>query len=227
MIRHPFLRFLAWLGCLVCLMAAVGTGLATAWFWQAFSGQGMYSTSLGRIPVDPQARAIVMDIERIEAGVPNLPVRVQTLLTVKPSEDRPGAEPADLFIGLASAPTVDEYLVGSPYAVARLDGQDWSMAEVPGEGVPGSLDSVPWIESASGPAPSVAIDGSRPITVAILNGDQSPPVDVRLFLVARVVDATTYQAWAIGVAVGLTVMAWTLGYVAMVRLAPRQREWTS
>ena len=69
MIRHPFLRFLAWVGCLLSLVAALALGLATAWFWQTFAGQGLYSASLGVVPADPQARAIVLDVERVEAAV--------------------------------------------------------------------------------------------------------------------------------------------------------------
>lgn len=227
MIRHPFLRALAWLGCLLCLGAAVAIGLGTAWFWQAFAGQGQVTTTLGAIPVEPGARAVIMDIERVEAVVPNLPVTVATMLTVKPGEDQPGADPADLFIGVAPAATVDAYLQGSDYAVARLAGGSWSVTEVPGNQGLASPDSVAWSASARGPAPSVPIDGREPVTIAILNGDLSTPVDVRVFVVMVVVNASTYQAWAVALAVVLLVLAWTFGYVAMVRLAPRPREWTS
>jgi len=227
MIRHPFLRGLAWLGSLVCLIAAVAVGLGTAWFWQAFAGQGQVTTSLGAIPIDPGARAIIVDIERVEAVVPNLPVRIATLITVKSGEDRPGADPADLFLGVAPAATVDAYLQGSPYAVARLDDGKWSVTKVPGEGALTSPQSVPWSAADQGPAPSVPLDGNAPVTVTIANGDLSAPVDVRVFLVMVILDASTYQAWAVALAIALVVLAWTFGYVAMVRLAPRPREWTS
>lgn len=227
MIRHPVLRLLAWLACLACLVAAVAIGLGTAWFWQTFAGQGLYSTSLGRIPADPGSRAIVMDVLGVDATVPSLPIQVDTMLTVKPGQGRPGAEPADLFIGTSTADIVDEYLAGTSYTVARLVDQRWSTVEIPGQGAPSAPQSTPWTASAQGPAPSVPIDRTGPITVAILNADGSAPVDVRLFLVMVVRDAQAYQAWAIGIAVTLIVLAWTFGYVAMVRLAPRPREWTT
>lgn len=227
MIRHPFLRTLAWIASILCLLAAVAVGLGTAWFWQAFAGQGQVTSSLGAIPVEPGARAVIMDIERVQAVVPNLPVRVATLLTVKPGEDRPGADPADLFVGVASAATVDAYLQGTGYAVARLDEGRWSVTAVPGEASLAAPQSVTWVAADQGPAPSVPLDGRVPVTVTIMNGDMSAPIDVRVFLVMVILDANAYQAWAIGLAIVLVVLAWTLGYVAMVRLAPRPREWTT
>lgn len=227
MIRHPFLRTLAWLASILCLLAAVAVGLGTAWFWQVFAGQGQVTTNLGAIPVEPGARAVIMDIERVEAVVPNLPVRVATLLTVKSGADRPGADPADLFLGVAPAATVDAYLQGTGYSVARLEQGRWSVTEVPGGASLGAPQTVAWLAADRGPAPSVPLDGQAPVTVTILNGDLSAPVDVRVFLVMVILDASSYQAWAVGVAIGLVVLAWTLGYVAMVRLAPRPREWTS
>jgi len=227
MIRHPILRFFAWLVCLACLVAAVAVGLGTAWFWQTFAGQGLYSTSLGRIPADPGSRAIVMDVLGVDAAVPSLPVQVDTMLTIKPEQGRSGAEPADLFIGTGPADNVDGFLAGTSYTVARLVDQQWSTVEIPGRGTPPAPQSHRWTASAQGPAPSVPIDRTGPITVVILNADGSAPVDVRLFLVMVVRDAQAYQAWAIGGAVALIVLAWTFGYVAMVRLAPRPREWTT
>jgi len=227
MIRHPFLRLLAWLGCLASLVAAVGLGLTTAWFWHTFAGQGLYSTALGAIPAGTEARAIVLDIERVQAEVPNLPLRVQTLLTIKPDQARPGAQPADLFVGVSSAEAIDTYLDSSPYAVARLIDQTWSVVQVPGGSRPPPPESVTWRDADRGPAPSVPIAGSSPVTVVAMNADGSTPVDLRLFLLVVVPDAQSYQGWAIGIAIGLIVLAWTLGYLALVRLAPRPREWSA
>lgn len=227
MIRHPFLRFLAWVGCLLSLVAALVLGLATAWFWQTFAGQGLYSASLGVVPADPQARAIVLDVERVEAAVPNLPLQVRTLLTIKPAQTQSGADPADLFIGLAPASEVDAYLAGSPYAVDRIVDGTWSTVLVPGDGTPPAPQEAAWVASDRGPAPSVPIEGGSGVTVAMMNADGSAPVEVRLFLVMLVQDATTYQGWAVAITIGLVVLAWTLGYVAMVRLAPRPSPWQS
>ena len=101
------------------------------------------------------------------------------------------------------------------------------MTPVPGEATLASPQTVPWAAADQGPAPSVPLDGRAPVTVTIANGDLSTPVDVRIFLVMVILDASTYQAWAIALAIALVVLAWTFGYVAMVRLAPRPREWTS
>lgn len=225
MTRHPFLRFLAWLACVACLIAAVAIGLGTAWFWQAFGGQGRVIANLGAIPVADGSRAIVIDIDRVQATVPDLPLRGTASLTVKPGQDRSGDQPADIFVGLAPADVVDAYLAGASYSVGRLAEGSWTVTQVPGDQPLGAPADVPWTVSARSASPSVPLTGQAPFTVAILNGDGAAPVDVRLFLVLTLVEASTYQAWAIGLAIGLLVLAWTFGYVAAVRLAPRADRW--
>jgi hypothetical protein len=225
MTRHPFLRAVTWLACLACLAAAVAIGLGTAWFWQAFGGHGRVIASLGAIPVMEGSQAIVIDIDRVQATLPDLPIQGSVSLTVKPGQAASGDQPADIFVGLASADVVDSYLSGATYTVGRLDGGNWDITQVPGNQALGDPASVPWEASARSPSPSVELTGQAPITLAVLNGDQSAPVDVRLFLVLTIVDASTYQAWAIGLAIAMLVLAWTFGYVAAVRLGPRADAW--
>lgn len=223
---HPFLRALAWLACVTCLLAAVAIGLGTAWFWQAFGGQGRVIANLGAIPVTDGSTAIVIDIDRVQATLPNLPLRGAASLTVKPGQARSGDQPADIFVGLASADVVDAYLAGTTYSVGRLSEGSWTVTQVPGNQPLAAPDDVPWQASAQGASPSVPLTAQAPITLAILNGDRAAPVDVRLFLVLTLVQASTYQAWAIGLAIGLLVLAWTFGYVAAVRLGPRGDRWS-
>lgn len=213
-------RVLAWMVSILCLIAAIAVGSGAAWFAQAFGSQGMVISDLGAIPVEPGSQAIVMDVERVDATIPYLPIEGVAYLTIKPATAPTGADPADIFVGLGQAEAIDAYLDGSTYAVARFEGDGWSMTPVPGRRPLGSTADVPWTASARGPAPSIRLSGHAPTSVAIMNGNLSQPVSVRAYLVLSILQAGSYQSWAVGIAVLLLVLAITFGYVASVRLSP-------
>lgn len=213
-------RFLLLAASVVCLLGALSLGIGAAWIVQAFGPSSRVVTDLGEIPVRPDAQAIVIDLDRVDASIPYLPVEGTASLLIKPAGERAGDDPADIFIGLASSTSLDGYLIGGSYSVARLEDATWTITPVTGGRELGSTATVEWTASARGAAPSIRLSGRDPISIAILNGDLGRPVAVHAFLVLGVPEASSYQTAAVGLAVLLLVMAITLAYGALVRLRP-------
>jgi hypothetical protein len=213
-------RALLLVASLMCLLGALSLGIGAAWIAQAFGPSSRVMTDLGDIPVRPGAQAIVIDLDRVDASIPYLPVEGTASLLVKPAGERAGDDPADLFIGLAPGTVLDGYLIGGSYSVARLEDDSWTVTPVTGRRELGSTAAVEWTASARGAGPSIRLSGREPISIVILNGDLGRPVAVRAFLVLGVPEASAYQTAAVGLAVLLLVLAITLAYGALVRLRP-------
>ncbi len=208
----------------ICLLGALSLGIGAAWIVQAFGPSSRVMSDLGEIPVRPNAQAIVIDLDRVDASIPYLPVEGKASLLIKPAGERAGDDPADIFIGLAPSEVLDGYLIGGSYSVARLKAGSWTVTPVTGGRELGSTAAVEWTASARGAGPSIRLSGREPISIVILNGDLGRPVTVRAFLVLGVPEASSYQTAAVGLAVLLLVMAITLAHAALVRLRPGQPQ---
>lgn len=206
----------------MCLLGALSLGVGAAWIVQAFGPSSRVMSDLGEIPVRPDAQAIVIDLDRVDATIPYLPVEGTASLLIKPTGQRAGADPADIFVGLAPSTVLDGYLIGGSYSVARLDGGSWTVTPVTGGRELSSTADVEWTASARGAGPSIRLSGREPISIVILNGNLGRPVAVRAFLVLGVPEASSYQTAAVGLAVLLLVLAITFAYAALVRLRPGQ-----
>jgi hypothetical protein len=107
-----------------------------------------------------------------------------TILVVSPDAD------IDVFVGVAPADAVNDYLNGTPYSVAvQVDG-DWPTISVPGDSIPAPPASVDlWTAAVTGSAPELPVEELDGTTLVLMRSDASPGVEAALRLEYRVPQA--------------------------------------
>lgn len=214
MLRRVISGFLALLFISVACLAVAGAG----WLWSTFGSDGVVSNPLGRISGTAASQAVVIDVERVGADVPYLPVAGEAALVVTPGVGAPG--PPEVFMAQAPMDTANEYLTGARYDVARYVDGAWSITPVPGFRDLDPPREAAWSSSADGSTARLLLAVDTPTTVIVMNADGSPPVDVLLAVQMKVPDAVTIAV----VLVILAVIALVAGLLFLRAAMGRGRK---
>ena len=171
---------------LLLAIAAIAL-LSGGWVWSTFGTEGVVSTSMGRLTGSATSQAIVIDVERVGADIPYLPVTGEAALVATPAIGAPG--PPKIFIAEAPVEIANRYLSGARYDVGRVSDGTWTLTPVPGFRDLDPPQDATWQTSAGGPSARISLETQSPTTVVVMNADGSPPVDVLLTLQLDVPDA--------------------------------------
>jgi hypothetical protein len=202
-------------GLLAAVLLIIGGALATGaiWAYSTFGTSGLMSFGAGTITPGPDARSILVDVDRFGASVPYLQDYGTTTLSVTTGER---GDPSDtLFVGAAATSDVDGFVKGTPYAVALRDGSTWTTRNVPGMATPGLPRSEAfWLAQAVGPRAAIAVPGQRPLTLLVMHPSAIPvgPVMLNIDFTVRNADK-----WITGLAISAGGFL-LLGFVLLVTL---------
>lgn len=194
----------------LALLGVVGASLllAAAWFTVFIGTDGSALTTLGSVTSTSQARAIVVDVDRVE--VDGIMPGVGRVFVVARS---PGDSP--LAMVEADAGVADRQLAGVAYDAATRDGATWRMAPVPGGDIAPTWDTTTW------PSVSVGTRASLPVTdgsvIVIGNADATPGVAADLALEWRMEHADRALGGFVAAGVLLVVTATVGGWLILRR----------
>jgi hypothetical protein len=203
----------------VFLLAGGALAASAVWAYSTFGMSGLMSFGAGRITPGPDARSILLDVDRFGATVPYLQDYGTTTLSVTTGER---GDPSDtLFVGAASTEEVDAFVKGTPYSVAFKDGSDWRTRDVPGLTTPGlpRTESF-WLAQSVGPRAAITVPPQRPLTLLIMHPSAIPTGSVMLSIDFTVRDASR---WITGLAVAAAGLL-LLGVVFLVILFRMRRH---
>jgi asparagine N-glycosylation enzyme membrane subunit Stt3 len=187
------------LGLLAAVLLLVGgaLGAAAIWAYSTFGSNGLMSFSAGTITPGPQAKSLLLDVDRFGATVPYLQDYGTTTLSASTLQS--GDPTQTLFLGAAPTPDVDAFVKGSPYAVAVRQGDSWTTRDVPGLAPPGlPTEQTFWLASGLGPRPSITVPTQRPLTLLIMHPSGLPTGPVAITIDFTVRNAST---WIAGLAI--------------------------
>jgi hypothetical protein len=186
-------------GLIAALFLIAGGALAAGaiWAYSTFGMSGLMSFGAGSITPSPDARSILLDVDRFGATVPFLQDYGTTTLSVTTGEQ---GDPSDtLFVGAAATTAVNAFVKGTPYAVALKEGDGWTTREVPGLATPGlPRTETFWLAQAVGPRAAITVPPERPLTLLIMHPSGVPTGAVTLNIDFTVRDASK---WITGLAI--------------------------
>lgn len=204
----------------VLLLMGIASGAAAAWGYLTMGTDGLVRVDAGTIQPGAEAEAIVVDVERFSVDVPYIGALGETALSA--SSVDAGADP--LFLGAASTPDVDAYLVGMPYSAAFRSGDTWSVRDVPGSAPLAPTSSATWLVQDTGARPAVSVPGARPLSLVILRPSGSPTGAVRLSIDFTVAEAANWLLGLVIAAAVLIIVGVLLLFLALRRRRPRGKH---
>jgi hypothetical protein len=183
----------------------VGLLAAAIWAYSTFGMGGLLSFGAGTIQPGPEAKSILLDVDRFGATVPYLQDYGTTTLSVTTGER---GDPSDtLFIGAAGTPDVDGFVKGTPYAVALKDGDGWATKPVPGLSAPDlPRTQTFWLAQSVGPRAAITVPAQRPLTLLIMHPSGIPTGNVSLNIDFTVRNASKWIVGASIAAAGLLLL---------------------
>ena len=204
-------------GLLAALLVVTGCAIGAGawWLWDTFGGPDGARRDLGSIPVPAGTTALVVDIDRISATVPDVSLKGDPALLIG---DR--TRPTSVYA--ASRTAVDDFLDGTPYAAAALAAGAWRVSNVPGTARLADPARTRWIASASGAPAALPIGALSPASLIIVPAPGATSVPIALSL--RVPDVRTLAIASGAIAVLLVATGILLLWVAAFAIRPRGRH---
>lgn len=181
---------------------------ACAWFVLAVGEDGTSTTSLGSVTSSPQARAVVIEVDRValQGALPGLG-------QVELMASSPGQGALALATGDQSV--VEAQLDGVAYDAASVDGLTWATAPVPGGARVPTWDARDWPHRSVGAAPALPVPDDALIVLGRADGRSGVSAD--LALVWRADSASRLLPWVFGAGVLFLVVAGVFGALAVRR----------
>ena len=202
-------RVVAFVAVGVSALLGVALIASCAWFALVIGSDGGAATPLGTVTSTPQARAIVIGVDRVTVQDP-LPGLGRVEL-VASSPDR-----SALALASGDGAEVDAHLEGVAYDAASLDGTTWSTAPVPGGDEVPTWDAREWSRRSVGTAPSLTVSGDEFIVVGRADGRRGVSADLALVWSAD--RASGLLPWVFAAGVLLLVGAGVAGTLVGRRL---------
>lgn len=181
---------------------------ACVWFVLVIGADGVSTTSLGTVTSSPQARAVVIEVDRVTTQG-----SLRGLGQVELVASSPGRDAIALATGDRSV--VDAQLDGVAYDAASVDGVTWTTAPVPGGARVPTWDARDWPRRSVGAAPALAVTDKDVIVLGRADGRSGVSAD--LALVWRADAARGLLPWVLGAGVLLLVVAGVFGGLAVRR----------
>lgn len=175
----------------------------------AFGPEGRLELLSPELTSGKDARALIMDVENVDAGFSGSESLGETTIGVESKSFNA------MFIGLGATSRVDEYLSGVAYDVVRYEDDRWVTSVVPGSAKPTPpKDETFWTRRSVGTSPTVVFrEASGPSTTfVVMNADGSPGVSATITVGYRSSLIFPMAVTAIVIGALLIVLPLILGY---------------
>lgn len=194
-------RALAWIA--VGALVLVGTAFlaGAAWFAVYIGADGVVASPLGRLTSTPDAKAVVIDIERVDlqGGLPGL------------GHVRFVAESADgsaVVLATGDAQAVADGLEGVAYDAASFTDGQWQLAAVPGGGTEPVWTKEAWPRLVTGHIAWLVVSPGMDVVLGQASGGPGVEADLRLEWRASTGPAT---GWWLAMAGAVLLLLATVG----------------
>lgn len=189
----------------ILMVLSVPAALAAGGIASSVGRSGVVSQPLGTLASGGDEHAVVVDGVTARLVAPRTPewmARALDLVGTDPQGIAEGlgdvvlvatpSSDAGAFIGVGPVDAVNDYLDGTPYAVAvrPVGDETWPTVSVPGRGAPAVPEGLPvWTTSAAGSAPELAASTLDGGTLVLMRPDAQPGPAASLRLEYRVAGA--------------------------------------